>query len=228
MNRSQMKHIYIFDLDDTLYCEHDYVKSGFKAVSNHLSQNYAEDSEIYEKWMVNFWQENGRGKVFDKLCQEFSISEEIQSLVDVYRAHIPGIELYSDAKKCLNHLKESRQSIGLITDGSTLTQWNKIKELQLEKFIDTLIVSDDLGGSSYWKPHAKPYLEAAKQLGVDVSQCCYVGDNPNKDFITAKKLGMKTVRIKREIGDHMNTLLADEYEADINISSLVELIEYDF
>ncbi|MEM5598042.1 hypothetical protein AAHB53_19930 [Niallia circulans] len=30
---------YIFDLDDTLYCEHDYVKSGFYSVASFLAKS---------------------------------------------------------------------------------------------------------------------------------------------------------------------------------------------
>jgi putative hydrolase of the HAD superfamily len=65
----------------------------------------------------------------------------------------------------------------------------------------------------------------AEYLRLDFSDCVYIGDNPNKDFITARKLGMGTVRIVRDVGDHMQTRLGKEYEADAVIYSLTELIK---
>ncbi|MEM5598044.1 HAD hydrolase-like protein [Niallia circulans] len=56
-----------------------------------------------------------------------------------------------------------------------------------------------------------------------MKDCVYIGDNPNKDFVTAKKLGLHTIRIVREIGDHMQTKLDQGYEADKKIYSLMEI-----
>ncbi|MGG0720046.1 HAD-IA family hydrolase [Robertmurraya massiliosenegalensis] len=215
---------YIFDLDDTLYCEHDYVKSGFKAVATELcSQSNYSFSEVYHM-LLDVWKNSGRGQVFDEVCKKINIETDISYLVDIYRNHVPKIQLYEDALKIISTLKEKNKNISIITDGNSHMQWSKIKALRLEEWFDYIVVTGDLG-EEYCKPHELPYKKTIKKLGLRAEQCVYIGDNPNKDFITARKLGMGTVRIIRDVGDHMNVKLSKDYEADRVIYSLLELIE---
>ena len=54
-----------FDLDDTLYPEIEYVKSGFKAVSEYLTQEISKkDADTLYNSLVSILKENGRGEVF--------------------------------------------------------------------------------------------------------------------------------------------------------------------
>ncbi|KEF40323.1 haloacid dehalogenase superfamily enzyme, subfamily IA [Schinkia azotoformans MEV2011] len=215
----------IFDLDDTLYCEHDYVRSGFKSVANFIaSKNHTTDAELIYKSFINVWLSHGRGKVFDIVCENLSIPFDIAKLVQVYREHQPKLELYDDAKEVLSYFNTKKIPMGLITDGNLTMQWRKIKSLKLDKLIDVIIVTDDLG-FEYWKPNAAPYKKAAQELNVPIEKCVYIGDNPNKDFVTAKKLGMHTIRIVRPVGDHAKTRLNKTYEADKEMYSLIELLE---
>ncbi|CAM3529935.1 HAD family hydrolase [Marinicrinis lubricantis] len=217
---------YILDLDDTLYCEHDYVKSGFLAVAKALAErsDYGVDRIYHE--LLSVWTTEGRGKVFDTVISKLHIQMETQLLVDLYRSHRPTIQLYEDAKIFLEYAQQHELKLGLITDGASQVQWNKIESLRIKPYFQAIVVSDDFGGTSYWKPHEAPYLKAAKLLAVLPQNCCYVGDNPHKDFITAKRLGMKTIRIVRPVGDHMNTKLEPEYEADETMTSLASLLPY--
>ena len=69
------------------------------------------------------------------------------------------------------------------------------------------------------------YINMSDFFNVKANECIYVGDNPNKDFIGAKELGMKTIRIIRKNGDHINTFLDNAHEADYIIKNLYELKE---
>lgn len=216
---------YIFDLDDTLYCEHDYVRSGFLTVAEEISKHCSKNhSDIIQDMLINEWKQNGRGKVFNKVCEKLELSLEIPRLVSIYRNHQPQIELYEDAKQILSLLKVRNKKIGMITDGNSVMQWRKIESLGIRSLCQCIIVTGDLG-ESFWKPSEIPYKSVVDCLNLSYEQCVYIGDNPNKDFITARKLGMHTVRIIRPSGDHMKTRLSNEYEADRTISSLNELID---
>lgn len=214
----------IFDLDDTLYCEHDYVRSGFKAVAEFIAnQNSFVTSHLLYKDFIDIWLSQGRGQIFNIICDKYNIAINISLLVQVYREHKPELVLYDDAKEALTYFITRNIPMGLITDGDSTTQWRKVESLQLNKLFNFIIVTNDLG-IEYWKPSAVPYKKVAEALNVPIEKCVYIGDNPNKDFITAKKLGMKTIRIVREIGDHMKTRLDNTYEADKEIYSLTELL----
>lgn len=220
----------IFDLDDTLYKELDFVYGGFGEVCLYLAHKYHKDERILYKDMLNILNKQGRGKIFNVLCKNHNIKEPIDTLVKIYRESKPKINLYKDAEFILCHLRNNNKyitgeqvyNIGIITDGKASVQWNKIKLLGLDKIVDKIIVTDDYG-PEFWKPNDFAYREMLKYFNVIPKQCMYVGDNPNKDFIGAKKIGINTARIIREIGDHMKIFLNKEYEADININSLDEL-----
>lgn len=216
------KLIPIFDLDDTLYCEHDYVRSGFREVAKVISITSNINPNILYEDLIKVWLLQGRGKVFDVLCKTHNIKMDISALVKVYRNHVPKIKLYVDAKEVFSFFKAKQIPMGLITDGDSTMQWRKIEALGLKELFNVIVVTNDLGNEN-WKPSPIPYLKAAQQFGVPVERCVYIGDNPNKDFITARKLGMKTFRIIRPIGDHMNTKLSGSYEADKVIHTLLDL-----
>ena len=218
---------FIFDLDDTLYEEMQYVRAGMKSVSKFLSKKYGIDcNKLYDSSM-EILERDGRGKVFDKLCESFKLKEDIKTLVDKYRETEPELTLYSDAEEFLSLLKETGCKLGIITDGNARVQEAKVKGLNLDKWVDAVILTDrlkDKEGNSFSKPQTEVYEECLKLLGSKASESVYIGDNPNKDFIGAKKLGLKTVRIIRETGMFVNSVMPKEYEAEMTIHSFEELM----
>jgi putative hydrolase of the HAD superfamily len=188
----------IFDLDDTLYREHDALERE--------------------------WQANGRGRVFDAVIERFGLDVPVAELVDVYRSHDPELSLYPDAERALSRLEAAGTPIGVLTDGLASVQRRKLQALALDRRVPCIVVSDDYGLDAY-KPSPVPYRAALEQLGLSASEAVYVGDNPHKDFIGARTLGMGTVRVRRRTGDHAETVLDSEHEADRTISSLDELEE---
>ena len=212
----------IFDMDDTLYKEYDFVFGGFKAVSLYLSEKYnLSENDVYKK-ILNIFYREGRGKIFNRIIDIYNLQEDINTLIDIYRFYEPQIELYSDATEILKWCKENNIRTGIITDGMSAVQWSKIKALKLEEKVDKIIVTDDLG-REFWKPHTRAYKEMIKYFGIDGEEAIYVGDNPNKDFIGAKKVGFKTIRIIREYGDHMGVKSKDS-DVDKVIYSLKEIM----
>lgn len=211
----------IFDLDDTLYNEMDFVLSGFAEVCNYLSLKHKIDFYVLFNETISILNKQGRGKIFDTLCKIHEIKEDIPILIKIYRNCEPNIKLYDDALDILEKLK-GKYKLGLITDGKSNVQRNKIKALDIEKYFHKIIVTDDYG-QDYWKPSTKAFELVLSNFGVKSEESVYVADNPNKDFIPCKRLGIHSIRIIREQGEHINTILEKEYEADFKISSLNEL-----
>jgi putative hydrolase of the HAD superfamily len=211
----------VFDLDETLYEEKEFVMSGFKAVSKYLSSKYGlNPAEIFETLMSDF--ERGiRKKNFDALLEKIGLKENVKKLVNIYRTHTPDISLYKDAKEILPELK-CKYNLGLVTDGKKKTQENKISALSITEYFDVIIITYAYG-RDYWKPSSKPFKIALEKLGSVPEEAIYVGDNPVKDFFGAKKLGIHTVRVKRGRGEYDHINVDDNYEADYTIPNLLTL-----
>src|SRR5690625_4654592 len=88
----------VFDMDDTLCLERDYVLSGFAAVGEHL-QAYHGLKYFYETATAHF-EQGHRGNIFNSALDELKFSYDaafIQTLVRIYREHKPGIQLLPKA-----------------------------------------------------------------------------------------------------------------------------------
>ncbi len=213
----------LFDLDDTLYDEMQFVKGGFKAVSLRFSkENNLDKNEVYQL-LLDVLEEHGRGHTFDIALKKLGLykKELIPKLVEVYRTHKPNLSLYPGVRDVLSALRKQGYKLGLITDGNPKVQRNKVEALKLNDFFDCTIFSDEYGIIKQ-KPNPFPYQKAIEELKISARETIYIGDNPYKDFITAKKLGVYTVRVIR--GQYKNVKLKKEFEADCQIRNLGELL----
>ncbi|NLC27619.1 MAG: HAD family hydrolase [Campylobacteraceae bacterium] len=211
--------VIVFDLDDTLYDEIGFVKSGFQAVSEHFLPN---DPNLMLDKMLETLKQHGRGKVFDKTFEHFGLysKQKIKKALSIYRTHLPKIKLNDDAKKILEYYKKQNTPLYIVTDGNKIVQANKIKALNLDKWIKKAFITH-----RYGLAHAKPspycFIKIAKEEKVDYTDIAYIADNANKDFVNIKKLGFRTVRIKQ--GMFQDALKPKEFHAEQEIDSLCEL-----
>lgn len=172
----------IFDLDDTLYSEKEYIKSGYRAVSGYLGGGY------YEKLWSYFV---SKKPAIDELLKELGREEEKEDVLKIYRFHKPTINLYEGVKETIEELKKRGVKVGIITDGRPEGQRNKIEALGLD--IDDVIITDELGGIQFRKPCDIAFRILQTRWRLSASQIVYVGDNPIKDFGAPKQLGMKSI-----------------------------------
>ena len=178
----------VFDLDDTLYGEKEYVLSGYHNVALILPQVKKADEKLYKAF------ENKKSAIDEVLMSENIYTEELkQKCLETYRNHKPDIHLYNGVSDMLFDLKINGYSLGLITDGRPEGQRAKIEALGIEKYFDKIIITDELGGAQYRKPCEKAFVEMKNHFGVEYSEICYVGDNIKKDFVAPQKLGMRSI-----------------------------------
>ena len=212
----------VFDMDDTLYKEKDYVVSGFKAVDDWIKVNHKK-TEFYNIAMRLF-NSGERKLVFNKTLEKLNIDYDeklIGNLIEQYRIHKPDIQLLDEADWVLNNLINTVK-IGLISDGYLVAQEKKINALKLKEKVHSIILTDKLG-KECWKPSEIPYEKISKELQVPHQQCVYIGDNLSKDFITAKKLKWLTVHINREDGIYHDITVEQAYKAHYTIDNLRRL-----
>ncbi len=191
----------VFDLDDTLFPESEFVRSGFWAVGAWMQT---------ERGVVGFgaaawrrFEAGERKRAFDEALAELEVASEprlVEQLVSIYRGHRPQIALFPEAVEVLDTLC-GHYRLGLITDGYAATQRRKIAALEIEPLFDKIVVTDELGREN-WKPSRVPFLAVMEALGCGGDECAYVGDNPTKDFVAPNELGWLTVRVRREGGEH--------------------------
>lgn len=179
----------IFDLDDTLYSEKEYVRSGYRVVSDHLGGGF-------EGKLWNFF-EAGKPAI-DELLRELEREDEKAECLNIYRSHRPNIHLYPGVADMIQELKDKGIKVGIITDGRPESQRNKIEALGLKDI--EIIVTDELGGTQFRKPCDIAFRIMAAKWRMNPADIVYVGDNPVKDFQAPQQLGMSSVWFRNEDG----------------------------
>lgn len=203
----------IFDLDDTLYSERQYVRSGYKKIAEFLGREDATD-KLYGYF------ETGKAAIDEYLAEIFE-SEKKAECLKIYREQIPEIELYEGVVELIQDLKFKGCKVGIITDGRPEGQKNKIKALGLDKLIEDIIITDELGGTQFRKPCDIAFRIMQNRWRLPYEQIVYVGDNPNKDFQAPRQLGMRSLFFKNE-----NGLYSGLEECTVNqIVALNEIME---
>lgn len=210
-----------FDLDDTLYKEIDFLRSGYRKIAEYIQEKTSITS-VYEKMIQDY--QNGKD-VFQSLVDLTSVKVTKEELLDIYRNHIPDISLNVDARICLEQLHQKGIPMGIITDGRSLTQRNKMKALGLEKWIseENWIISEEINSE---KPNHQNYLVVEEKFPD--YHYIYVGNNPKKDFKGANELGWMTICLL-DSGEEIhpqNFALEDIYLPQIKINKLQNLLEY--
>jgi putative hydrolase of the HAD superfamily len=204
----------VFDVDDTLYLERDYVISGFAAVGAWARANLGIDDLEETAWRA--FLAGQRGKVFDAVLEAHGIRDDryVESMVEVYRHHRPDITLEPDARRCLDTLHQ-RMPVAVVTDGPAVSQRAKIAALGLVEIASIVVVTDELGPAR-GKPHPLAFETVQAAAGVEGPRCTYVADNPVKDFAGPRSLGWRTVRVRRPGGLHWTAPSSDDVDVEVH------------
>lgn len=213
----------VFDLDDTLYPERQFVAGGLRAAAEWAAQRVPRPARAIGREMERLAETGGRGRTFDLWLHENGLPGEwAQALVEAYRAHRPRLELFPDAGRALERLRR-RVKLGLVTEGDEKSQRAKLAALGLDGVLDAVVI---LGWDEQerWKPSPEPFARALAALAVPGPEAAYVGDNPAKDFRGARAMGMRTVRVRRPGGMHSGREPAAEADApEVEVVTLDEL-----
>jgi len=178
----------VFDLDDSLYPEIDFVRSGFghisgllepvlgRSVADAMMQRYRAKQDVL-RWL---------GETFE-LPAEFAF----ERLLDEYRHHAPTLTLPPGACRLLDALAAFEVPVGLLTDGRSVTQRNKLKALGLEGRFTDIIISEEFGSA---KPDPRNYRVFEQRHPG--RQFAIVADNTAKDFQVPSQLGWLTICVR--------------------------------
>jgi putative hydrolase of the HAD superfamily len=221
------RNLVTFDLDDTLYAERDFVKSGFVAVAVHLEDLGIVSHEIFFNAAWQLFEEGTRSTIFNQVFEVLNINsspELIFELVEVYRNHFPDIQSYDKAAYLLDTLKEEGAGLALISDGPPQTQRNKLSALCLENYFNQIIFTGAYG-SGWSKPSPLAFLEVMRLMEVEAENCIYVADNPKKDFLGPNRLGWKTIRFCYKSGLYFSELPPQGGEPDKTVQNYEELCD---
>ena len=213
----------VFDLDETLYNEYDFVLSGYREVSKLYSKLLNVDCDEVFAFMCHTHQLTGRKGILEATYLYFAkrnLDDDLKQIVlNLYRYHNPIISIYPAAKNVLEKYAET--GLALITDGDAGVQTNKIRALGVEKYFRDIHTTWTYGQDKS-KPSPFCFELTARNFGVEMSDLVYVGDDPHKDFLAVNNSGGITIRVLA--GKYRLTQAQGNLEATYSIDSIGMLV----
>ena len=207
----------VFDLDDTLYKEIDFVKSAYIYINGYINSRFNIDlSKNIKKCLA------GEVNFFDLINSKLHPDQSfpIEKYLEIYRFHYPEIKLSKDTSLFLERILSYNIDFSIITDGRSISQRNKIKALGLNDLVKNIIISEETG-------FEKPHLNNFKILNRIYSnkKLIYIADNTSKDFLAPNSLNWDTVCLLNN-GQNIHSQdfnLNNDYLPKIKVTHLTEI-----
>jgi putative hydrolase of the HAD superfamily len=212
--------IVVFDLDDTLYPEETFVRSGFRAVAEALGERFgvAPDDAVAVMWRS--LQQRGRGQQFDDVVEFFGLTgrQSVAELVRIYRHHSPSISLPRESQAALDQLQP--RPLYVVTDGHKVVQQNKLDALGIGPYVRHAYLTHRYGIHNR-KPSVHVFQLLMRRERCAAQDIVYIGDDPSKDFLGLRPLGFHTLRVLT--GRHASLVVPPAQDAERTIGGLAEV-----
>lgn len=209
----------VFDLDDTLYPEIEFVYSGFQAVALFLEPILNRScTEILNGLKQELAVK--RAFVFNRYLEKcgFKNKHLVEQCLSIYRKHDASINLYPEADDCLRRLQA--YPLYIVTDGNKRVQKQKFIALGLEERVRKCLCTYAYG-TKYTKPSPYCFFKIAAMEKVSPAEIVYIADNPYKDFVGIKPEGFRTIQVLK--GPYQKTIIPQPFKADLQVDSLADV-----
>lgn len=147
MDIPEFKHIrkypvVIFDLDNTLYDEYSYLLPTYQDIALFTSRQTNEDAIVYTHFLINTFKEEGRTKLFDKYLRHFNIEKiiKVEDLLEIQRNRQTPLVVYNTMDLLLRNLLLNHHKVYILTNGNTIQQINKIKNLNIQDILPQITI----------------------------------------------------------------------------------------
>jgi putative hydrolase of the HAD superfamily len=193
----------LFDIDDTLFDTATLAKmarmNAVKAMMesglliHDVQRGYRSLLRIVEKYGANYDQH------FDRLLEDLGYPQDPKiiaaGIVAYHDTKLAYLKPDPDVIPTLIVLRDNGLKIGIVSNGRSVKQWEKIIRLGLQHFFHTVVISEEVG---FEKPDTEIFKVALKKLNVKPDEALYVGDTLETDVLGANKSGVVSVRLLKK------------------------------
>lgn len=179
----------VFDLDNTLYKETDFLFSAYQEIEKYVSEKACIPFNDVNGFLRRMYLSKGRNGLFDNLLRNFDIENIVtkSEMLNILRNHSCELSLFKYSESLLNQLHQDGKILAILTNGNLTQQKNKINCLNLrDKFpyIDVVYAAEIEP-----KPSPKGLFILAERNNCVLKNMVFIGDSM-VDEETAQNAGV--------------------------------------
>jgi len=171
--------LFIFDLDNTIYNEEDYLFKAYEAICEKFAgKAKGLDKKLLFGTMIEIYRKEGRAKLFDKFLSRTGINHGyLTECIEILRNfHVDKqIEPFPKSAGILEVLIKKNKKIFILTNGNPVQQHNKIRSIKwkgLDESI-TFILANEIEP----KPSPAGIIHILKLTGTEKNRAVFIGDS---------------------------------------------------
>jgi len=217
----------LFDIEDTLYDSSLQMRmTRLNAVRAMIEAGLPIDLEIGFKTLDDIAKQYGPHytRHFDTFLERLGLKwnpRVIAAGVVAYReTSNVYLKPFSDTIPTLVKLRDQGFKLGVVSDGRSVKQWQKLIQLGVHHLFHSVVISEDVKDE---RLSARPFKRCMEELSVKPEEAVYVSAKPNEEILCANEAGIVTVRIRQ--GDAVvEEPMSIKANASCEISRLSEVI----
>lgn len=172
------KKAFIFELDDVLFPEKDYLFQIYYLFANFLEYQEMLDSKVLISLMKTTFDEEGKDAVFDKVVEKFKIDEKYRENFDrlLLNVRLPlKLLLYQKMLNLLQDIVVDRKKLFILTNGEPDQQLNKVRQTEWHGLENYLICyfADEI----YPKPQPETFILLMREHQLERSDMVIIGNS---------------------------------------------------
>ncbi|MFB3885705.1 MAG: HAD family hydrolase [Thermodesulfobacteriota bacterium] len=185
-----------------------------------LKASYFEDIQSRLKGSNEPYPEVDVCQIFSNIMERYGNRRCAENLVEqtarLFRSlTVRRFDLFPGVYNALASL-DKKWELAIISDAQWVFAEPEMAMLGLDPFFRVRVLSSRLG---FKKPDVRLFDIAMKELMASPGDSVYIGDNPQKDLVGAKKAGMKFILFRPENKSY------DDFKPDCHFNDYSELIK---
>lgn len=186
--------LYIFDLDNTLYAENDYLFAAYKQIAHYVEQNARTSAVLVERYLKQTYQSYGRNQLFDRMNDYFQLSISVDKYLDILRKVQvnPKFALFPEMEQILRAILDRKKPVYLATNGNRQQQVSKVAAIDWKDLLPhiQIVYCSDIEP----KPSPASIVHILEKEKIKNEGAVFVGDSDG-DQEAAHKAGVTFIHV---------------------------------
>lgn len=210
----------LWDIDGTLL---NFKKAQYEALYKCFGyfNEYLNDEMVNDYGHINhgYWLMLEKGEIeksvllvkrFEDFFSKYGININPVEFNKMYQVELGNTYVFNDnGYDTVVRLKDMGIVQFAVTNGTKVAQNGKLKGSGLDKLLDEIFISEDIGYEKPDKRFFEPVISKLNEYGIDKEECVIVGDSESSDIQGGINAGIRTVHYTDGLKSKADAIISD-------------------